>query len=369
MKRVMSSLAISSSSNANKKTNNINHIIADKFTQLADIYLLTLPTTTSTTSNTKTGGTGGGSNGQLKFKATALKAAAKKIRDSPILITSTEVAVQQVGISERMSIKIKEILETGHLAELDNQVTAAAATTEDKSVSAISELTQITGIGPKKAQSLIDAGFTSITKLRQGLADGTVKLTHHIEVGIRWYEDLLLRMPRTEVAQIEAIIKAAAIKVDPDLMVVIAGSYRRGRPDCGDIDVLITNKSKIGEEIADYGYLKKIVAELHTVGLMKDDLSEGGKIFMGVCQLTGGKGRRIDIRMVNYDNFYAALLYFTGSKDFNIKLRKKAMELGLKLNEYSFESNATGEKIIVHSEEELFKILGMPFVAPSDRSI
>lgn len=342
----MSSLAASSTA---KKNANINHLISSQFTQLADIYLAK------------------GDN-QLKFKAVALKAASKKIRDSPTLITSADVAIKDVGISERMSIKIKEILDTGHLAELDEvqekEQEAVAETT------AITELMQITGIGPKKAQSLIDDGYTSIAKLRQGVVDKKVKLTHHMEVGLRWYEDLLLRMPRSEVAQIETIIKQAAVKVDPELMVVIAGSYRRGREECGDIDVLITNKSKIGEEIAKYGYLNKIVKELHTLGLMKDDLTkDGDKKFMGVCQLTGSKGRRIDIRMVNYDNFYAALLYFTGSKDFNIKLRKKAMELGLKLNEYSFESNTTGEKIIVHSEEELFKILGMDFVVPTDRNI
>ncbi len=337
-----------------KKNNNINHVIAGKFNQLADIYFSK-------------------GQSQLKFKATALKAAAKKIKDSPILITTPEIAVQQVGISERMALKIKEILDTGLLAELDDQMQPEVANdATDNTVtqtSAITELCKITGIGPKKAQSLVADGYTSIAALRQGVADGKLKLTHHINVGLTWYEDLLLRMPREEVAQMENIIKAAAKKIDPDITVMIAGSYRRGQPTCGDVDVLMTNKKKLDEEIADCDYLSKIVKELETVGFIKDELANGPKKYMGVCQLLGGKGRRIDIRMMNYENFYAGLLYFTGNASFNIKLRKKAMELGLKLNEYSFEKNSTGEKIIVHSEEEIFEKLGVPYVTPTERNI
>jgi len=342
MKRVITSAVMSE-----KKTNNINHVIASKFTQLADIYLSK------------------GDN-QLKFKANALKAAAKKVKDCPELITTPSIAMQKAGISERMAIKIKEILETGNLAELEEQ------TPPPTNEVAIEELCQITGIGPKKAQSLIDEGYTSIAKLRQGVADKKVAVTHHISVGLKWANDLNERMPREEVAQMETIIKQAAAKVNPDLMVVIAGSYRRQKNSCGDVDCLISSKAHQGEEIADYGYLNKIVKELTSSGFIKDSLTnEGEKKYMGVCQLasSNSKGRRIDIRMVNYDNFYAALLYFTGSANFNIKLRKTAMELGLKLNEYSFESNKTGKKILVHSEKEIFDILGMEYVLPTDRNI
>ena len=89
---------------------------------------------------------------------------------------------------------------------------------------------------------------------------------------------------------------------------------------------------------------------------------------MGMCQLTShSKGRRIDIRCVDYISYYAALIYFTGSKNFNIFIRRRALDKGYSLNEYSFTNKETGEKVMVHSEEELFKILDMDYVVPTAR--
>jgi len=331
----------------------------------------------------------------LKFKASALKSAAKKIVNCPTEITSASIAIQKAGISERIGKRIQEILETGGLTELAGSGSvvwtagsgaagsgaagsgsagsgAGSAVLEvDFETTAIKALTQITGIGPKKAKIYYDQGIYNISDLRKACQDGKIKLTHHIEVGVRWYEDLLLRMPREEASALDVILQKVIKKMNPDLILTICGSYRRGKLDCGDIDVLITNPKKPNEELAPYGYLKNFVKKLQEIGFIVGDLTtEGDKKYMGVCKLNAdGRGRRIDIRCVDYVSYYAALIYFTGSKDFNIDVRRRAIEKGYSLNEYFFTKTSTNEKIMVHSEEELFQILKIPYVLPTDRNI
>ena len=91
---------------------------------------------------------------------------------------------------------------------------------------------------------------------------------------------------------------------------------------------------------------------------------------MGVCRIEKSPyARRIDIRCVDYSAYYTGLLYFTGSKNFNILVRKKALENGYSLNEYSLTNKETDEKVILQSEKELFDILDMEYVKPTDRDL
>ena len=96
--------------------------------------------------------------------------------------------------------------------------------------------------------------------------------------------------------------------------------------------------------------------------------NKGKKKYMGVCQI-GNVGRRIDIRYIDYTAYYAALIYFTGSKNFNIKIRNLALEQGYSLSEYGLKDKKTGEIICLHSERELFDLLGIVYTQPLERDI
>jgi DNA polymerase/3'-5' exonuclease PolX len=90
---------------------------------------------------------------------------------------------------------------------------------------------------------------------------------------------------------------------------------------------------------------------------------------MGVCEHPDVKiARRIDIRFVSYPSFYAALLYFTGSCDFNKHMRTVALKKRYTLNEYGL-YKFSGEIISTNSEEEIFDILEMKYLSPKDREI
>ena len=85
--------------------------------------------------------------------------------------------------------------------------------------------------------------------------------------------------------------------------------------------------------------------------------------YMGFSKLLDNPPRRIDIRFVPFDSYYSALLYFTGSGDFNKKMRQIAKDKGYKLSEYGlFDKN--GKQFKVSSERDIFKLLNMEFLVP-----
>ena len=95
--------------------------------------------------------------------------------------------------------------------------------------------------------------------------------------------------------------------------------------------------------------------------------TKGGKKYMGVLMLDFPC--RIDIRFVEYDEYYTSLLYFTGSRDFNIKLRKKALTLGYTLNEYYLKNNNDNTTFIINSEKDIFDYLEIDYIEPYERNI
>lgn len=94
---------------------------------------------------------------------------------------------------------------------------------------------------------------------------------------------------------------------------------------------------------------------------------------MGICLHPSIRiGRRIDIRFVTYDSYYPAILYFTGSMMLNKLMRTHALKHKYTLNEYGLYRVVSGEKeekIVVHSEKEIFDILGLLYLSPSEREI
>jgi DNA polymerase (family 10) len=91
---------------------------------------------------------------------------------------------------------------------------------------------------------------------------------------------------------------------------------------------------------------------------------------MGVCKLENYIiPRRIDIRYVDYSSYYTSLLYFTGSKDFNIYLRNKALENNYSVNEYCLTNLNDNTIKILNNEKEIFDILKIPYLTPKERNM
>eukprot|EP01089_Gocevia_fonbrunei_P009432 TRINITY_DN21732_c0_g1_i1.p2 TRINITY_DN21732_c0_g1~~TRINITY_DN21732_c0_g1_i1.p2 ORF type:complete len:240 (-),score=35.40 TRINITY_DN21732_c0_g1_i1:54-773(-) len=231
----------------------------------------------------------------------------------------------------------------------------------------------ISGIGPSAATKLVENGARTIEDLRKMKHE----LNHHQIIGLKYYEEFNHRIPREEVIKLETIAKSIITQVDRSLISITCGSYRRGAPTCGDIDILVTHP-EYTKSSKDPNYLSRIVNKLHGIKFLTDDLSMGKKKYMGVCKLEDEGDvryihRRVDIRMIPHENFYCGLLYFTGSDFFNNQMRIRAQEKGYTLNEYELcplgEDGKKGKPLPVASEKDVFDYLGMEYKVPEERNV
>jgi DNA polymerase beta len=185
------------------------------------------------------------------------------------------------------------------------------------------------------------------------------------KIGLKYYDDMNLRIPITEGRKHFKIVDKILKSLDKDIEFEFVGSYRRKNKDMGDIDILIKNKQGL--------VLKDIIKQLEGSGYIIEKLALGNNKFMGLCKLSPElPARRIDILIADPSHYYFALLYFTGSYSFNIYMRKIALKKGLSLSEYGFKDISNSKIIIdtsdiIHSEEDIFKYLEMTYVEPSKR--
>ncbi|XP_068901143.1 DNA polymerase beta-like [Tenebrio molitor] len=296
-------------------------------------------------------------------KYNAYRKAASVLASHPTRITSGREAKKLSGIGEKISKKIDEFLETGKLQKLENIHGDAKNT-------AINLLTRISGVGPAKAQALVSEGITTLEELHKHKD----KLNHHQMIGLKYFEDFEMRIPREEISQIETRLQKHLQQLDPQIRLTICGSYRRGREESGDIDALVSHPNYTSGRSKKPDILKNVVASLKSCGLITETISLGDTKFMGACRLDGDSvTRRLDIRLTPFDQYYCAVLYFTGSDMFNKEMRAHALEMGFTLNEYSLRpvgsTGVPGEPVEIHSEREIFECIGYPYKSPEERSM
>ena len=188
--------------------------------------------------------------------------------------------------------------------------------------------------------------------------------------GLKYYEDIQKRIPYLEIFDHEKILQKILNDIDSTAELTIAGSFRRGEKTSGDIDVLIKTPSVKNTSIFD-----KFLDKLND-SYMIETLSRGKKKFMGICKLTD-ICRRIDIMFTKPEEYPFAILYFTGSMEFNVKMRTELLERGMSLNEYGLKQiqeieNGGQKKINItnhkcKTEEDVFKYLEYDYVHPRER--
>ena len=264
------------------------------------------------------------------------------------------------GIGEKISKRIDEILKNGYLKELDSS--------DHVLNNSIENILQITGVGIVTAKKWVSLGITDIEKLKIAIKENKIKTTHHINIGIKYYEDLKKKIPKQEIDKINNFLSIIK-ETDNELIYEICGSYRRGLLESGDIDILISNP-KFYINIDKKKYLQKIIKKLVDINFIIDKITlKGNTKFMGICKLNNSIPRRIDIRVVDYCSYYTSLLYFTGNKNFNIYLRNLALNNNYSINEYFITDNKNNTLISLNNEKEIFDILKIPYLIPSERNI
>jgi len=288
------------------------------------------------------------------FRARAYQKAQETIMSYPDNITDTKQLQGKPGIGSTIMEKLNEYVETGTLRVLEREKT-----------NPINILGDIYGIGPKKAQELVNSGIKTIDELKSRQNE----LLNDIQkVGLKYNDQIQERIPRSEIEEFEGLFKTIFGKVASqslDDKFEIVGSYRRGAQSSGDIDVIITGKT--GE------IYKRFVDELIKTGVILEVLSRGQSKTLVIAKLPGERvARRIDFLYAPPDEFAFAILYFTGSKIFNTVMRQYGLNKGYTFNEHgihSLENKKKGAKVdkLFHSEKDIFDFLGLQYKTPIER--
>ena len=281
--------------------------------------------------------------------------------------------------------RIKEILTrpdhtTSDYANTDSE-------TKDR-INVYSQLIRVPHIGLAYATKLYNNGIRTINDLTlysdQLLQQGLITAAQH--KGIALYSSNLgnignqpveNKFPRIEgdayAEQLQYVFHKFNTEHGVNISFMITGSYRRGSPYLGDIDVLIAdNDGKLTDTIQHL-----LLQELGNFGLITNLISSGHTKVSGYCDTSrfvrNGGIRRVDYEFV-YDNWSlpAELLYFTGDLNFNTSMRLKAKNMGYHLTNdglyYLNPDGSIGAKIQTASEDDIFNILGMIPVDPTQRS-
>ncbi|XP_062988589.1 DNA polymerase lambda isoform X2 [Elgaria multicarinata webbii] len=301
-----------------------------------------------------------------KWRALSYSKAINALKSYHKPVSSYQEACKIPGIGKQMAEKVVEILESGHLRKLDHI---------SESVSVLEVFSSIWGAGVKTAQMWYQQGFRTLDDIRTKASP-----TSQQAVGLKHYEDFLERMPRAEAAEIEQTVREAAQSIKPGLVSVACGSFRRRKPTCGDVDVLVTHPDGHSHQ----GVFSKLLGSLRESGFLTDDLvsqEDNGsqKKYLGVCRLPGPgrRHRRLDIIVVPYGEFACALLYFTGSAHFNRSMRALAKTKGMSLSEHTLSTGVVrgpgglktvpGLALSTPTEKDVFLHLGLPYREPHER--
>jgi DNA polymerase beta len=273
------------------------------------------------------------------------------------------------GVGKKIEDKIIEFLNTGSITEV-------VGVLNDPKYILGNKLKGIYGVGPAKITELM----TKIENFEE-LKEHPELLNDKQKIGLKYYDDMNLRIPMAEGKQhLKVVGKILNNLYSDGIEFEFVGSFRRKNKDMGDIDILIKNRKGL--------VLKDIIKQLEDKSYIIEKLAQGNNKFMGICRLSPElPARRIDILIAEPSYYYFALLYFTGSYNFNIYMRKIALTKGLSLSEYGFKAAtgagaaagaagvagvATNKNIIdtsdtINSEEDIFKYLGMTYVEPHRR--
>ena len=263
------------------------------------------------------------------------------------------------GIGKALTEKIETLFTTGELEFLDK----LKASVPD----GLLELLEVPGLGGKKINALHQKlGIDSIESLTQACNDGRVAELKGF--GTKTQDKILSGIENREAYAARHLwwdARRVADRILPGLQglpevdrVEAAGSLRRGMETVGDLDFLVASSKP--EPIMEWFTQMEGIVEVTAHGDTKSSVRFEG-------------GMQADLRVVPSEQFYFALHHFTGSKDHNVRMRQKALSMGLSLSEWGLrpeeekDSSRSKGTVEAHSEEDIFKTLGLAYIPPALR--
>ena len=296
--------------------------------------------------------------GENPFKIRAYTNAARALESlsEPLETLVAEERLGEIeGIGKAITGKVTELVTTGRLAYYEEL--------KDSFPPGIFELFELQGLGAKKIKALHDQlGVSSLVDLERVCTEG--KVAELAGFGAKTQTNLLKALAdhRKHAGRFRInVVAELAEELLSDLRVheavgqlESAGSFRRRKETIGDLDLLVS--SNRAEEVSEFFIHHPLVEEVIVHGPTKSSVRLK-------------EGPQCDLRVVKPEEFPFALVYFTGSKEHNIRLRSRALDHGWSLNEYRFSAAKEGAELPspIHTEQELYKSLGLDFIPPELR--
>jgi len=302
--------------------------------------------------------------GENRFRAIAFDRAAQTIESLNEDISNyieNDSLTDIKGIGNSIAEDIKSYAQTGTIEVLESL--------HARIPEGIIKWLDISGLGPKNIAKIHEQlGISELNELKEACQDGRVasldglgeKSAQKILKSIEWMEQFDERCRLDEATEIAEPMYNFLKDREGVQAIEIAGSLRRSNETIGDVDILIGADEKYITDIFDAFVDHKLVVEVLGRGETKSSIRTEN-------------GRQVDLRIVKPEQFPAALMYFTGSKEHNVVLRQRARERGLSLNEYGLfqlddDGNTDFNKPIDYSSEtDIYEQLDLHFVPPELR--
>lgn len=292
------------------------------------------------------------------FRINSYRRAARTLKDAgeDAAVLAEEGRLQELpGVGKGTAQRIQQFLDSGHIDVLDEL--------EAKFPPGLPALLDISGMGPKKV-ALVHAelGVKNLDDLKKAIALGAMEKlpglgatsVKKIAEGIAFLERSGGRTPLGIALPIAEVFLDRVRTLRSVKQAELAGSLRRGVETIGDIDIVCdaADGEKVIKQFVAFDGVKRVLAAGATKGSV-------------TIELDAGKELQIDLRVVESDSYGAALQYFTGSKEHNVRLRERAIAKKWRLNEYGL---FDGEKSIAGKREaDIYKKLGLPCLPPELR--
>lgn len=279
----------------------------------------------------------------------------KDLNDDIRVLHDAGVIREIKGIGKATAAKIEEFLATGTIAMLDEL--------EQEAPPGLPALLAIPGLGPKKiALMRAELGVRGMDDLKAAIASGKLETlagfgkqsVARIADGISFIESSGDRTPRGVALPIAESLAAYVAALPGVSQVEIAGSLRRGAETAGDVDLLCSaaDGEPVVRAFTEHESVERVLASGKTKGSVRVPLGEGREL-------------QVDLRVVPAESFGAALQYFTGSKEHNVRVREIASARKLKLSEWGL---FDGETMVAgDSEAGIYEALDLPVVPPELR--
>jgi DNA polymerase (family 10) len=288
------------------------------------------------------------------FRVRAYESAAQAVAGQttdPSKLTAAEL--QKIdGIGKSTAEKIRELVDTGTVQKLQ--------ALRQKHPPSVVALLRIQGLGPKAVKRLrAELGVESVDDLKRALA--ARKLRELKGFGQKSEEKLssalarldaqgaIGRTPISVALPLATRVLARMLEVPGVSHASYCGSLRRFAETVGDVDIVVaaTSAEPVMEALVSMKSVDRVLARGDTK-----------------TSVVTHRGTQLDLRVVAAHELGAALLYFTGSKGHNIKLRQRALARGLTLNEYGLFETDGGKRTASETEEEIYEALGLPWISP-----